>query len=435
MILKNRIQKVAAFLLAAILCMGGVLIPCAAETEQSPVSHGLSVLSARTDVALSSMVGNDIVFDANALAKGMNLSSVRYITVKSTPSVTDGELLLGSSKVVEGQTIPAEHFPNLVFHPATEKACRSAFTFTANGGATPMICTLYLLNEKNSTPTVSMASSLSLSVNTYRDIAAHGTLSAYDPDGDAMVFEIVKYPQNGSVRLTDATRGTYVYRPFGGYTGSDSFTYVARDLYGNYSTTATVSLQVAQSGTSVVYVDMEGSKACAAATAVTEKGIMSGVQIGKDYYFHPDRTVSRIEFLVMAMNAAGINEVPDCTATAFADDSDIPETMKGYVATAMTLGYISGKEVNGALSFLPNEEITRAEAAVMLGNLLDPEAARVIPVFADHSEIPVWAADAIFSLYSIGVMTPTDGYIAPTEALTRSEAALMLSKVMQYSEM
>ena len=432
--MKNRMKKGMAFLLAAILCLGGLLIPCAAEGEPAPVSHGLSVLSARTNVALSAMVGNDLVFEADALAKGLNLSSVRYMTVKSTPPITDGELLLGSSKVVAGQTIPAEHFPNLVFHPATEQACRSTFTFTANGDATPMICALYFLAEQNATPTVSMASSLSLSVNTYRDVAAHGTLSAYDPDGDGMTFEIVKYPQNGSVRLTDAELGTYVYRPFGGYMGSDSFTYVARDIYGNYSTSATVSLQVAQSGTSVSYIDMEDSKACAAAITVTEKGIMSGAQIGSEYYFHPDRTVSRVEFLVMAMNAAGINEVPDCTATAFADDGDIPETMKGYVATAATLGYISGSEIDGKLCFNPNGEITRAEAAVMLGNILDPEAARVIPVFADHSEIPVWAADAIFSLHAIGVMTSTDGYISPVDPLTRAEAAMLLSKVMQYSE-
>ena len=73
--------------------------------ELPVVSHGLSVLSAETDVSFSTMVGNDIVFDATGFARGLNLSSVRYITVMSVPSVTDGELLLGSSKIVSGQTV------------------------------------------------------------------------------------------------------------------------------------------------------------------------------------------------------------------------------------------------------------------------------------------------------------------------------------------
>ena len=427
---KKRVLPVLLSLM--ILCGVGIPVSAAEGGELPVISYGLSVLSARTDVAFSAMVGNDVTFSEDGFARGLNLSKVRYITVASVPPITDGELLMGSSKIVAGQTVTAEQFINMTFHPATESVMRTGFTFTANGGATPVFCTLYLLDEVNYTPTVSMASGLSLEVQTYKGVAAYGSLSAYDPDGDDLIFEIVSYPQNGTLKLTDASRGAYVYRPNSNYIGSDSFTYVARDRYGNYSASATVSLTVDYSGTSVTYADMENSAACSAALKMTEEGLMSGVQIGNQYYFYPDREVSRVEFLVMAMNAAGIREVPECAVTPFADDEEIPEAMKGYVAAAYSLGVISGSESDGVMKFMPNESLTRAQAAVMLENLLDLEAAPALAVFADHSEIPVWAADAMYSLNAVGIMTSTDGYIAPDSAVTRGQTAQLLKAVMAY---
>ena len=427
-------RRVLSVMLTLVILCGAVLPVAADAGEVVEVSPGLSVLSAKTDVSFSAMVGNDVVFSADGFARGLNLSTVRYITVMSVPSVTEGELLLGSSKVVAGQTLTADQLLNMTFHPCAEERMRASFTFTANGGATAMICSLYLLDEVNYTPTVSMASSLALEVQTYKGVAAYGTLSAYDPDGDDLIFEIVSYPQNGTLILTDTGRGAYVYKPFSSYVGPDSFTYVARDRYGNYSASATVSLTVDYSGTSITYADMKDSDAYGAALMVTEKGIMSGTQVGNQYYFYPDREVSRVEFLVMVMNAAGIKDVPTCTATSFSDDAEIPETMKGYVAMAYSLGIINGQEKDGVLCFAPNDPLTRAEAAVMLENLLEPDQVPALSVFADHSMIPVWAADAMYSLNAVGIMTSANGYIAPDASVTRAEAAQMLKAVMAYLE-
>ena len=214
--------------------------------------------------------------------------------------------------------------------------------------------------------------------------------------------------------------------------GSDSFSYVARDKYGNYSASATVDLKVTVSGTSVTYADMMNSPAYNAALRLTEAGVMSGRQVGNRYYFDPEQNVSRVEFLVMAMNAVGITGVPDCDKTVFADDSDIPSTMKGYVAAAYELGYISGSLEGGKLCFLPHEEITRAQAAVILGKIVGVSAAPVTPTFADHSEIPVWAKDAIYSLNAVGIMTTEQGHIAPTVQLNRAQTAQMLAAAMEY---
>jgi len=56
---------------------------------------------------------------------------------------------------------------------------------------------------------------------------------------------LVAGPTNGTVDL--AADGTFVYTPAPGFTGTDTFTYVASDLYGS-SEPATVTLEVVAEG-------------------------------------------------------------------------------------------------------------------------------------------------------------------------------------------
>ena len=425
------VSVACAFLLLAVLFCGcadqsGEISP---PDAQSVLSPGVQILSASTEMAVWGPRGNDVLFEAEDFSRNLNLSRIDYIKVQSLPTAAEGELLMGSVRVSAGQIISGENLAHLCFTAADDTIAKASFTFSANGSATAITCNVYLLDGTNYAPTVSMASSATLQMSTYRDREAHGRLSAYDPDGDALVFEIVKSPANGSVFLTDREQGTYVYAPRSGFTGSDEFSYVARDVYGNYSSATTVKLRVMTAGTSVTYVDMADSKAANAAIALTEAGVMSGVQIGNQHFFYPERSVTRAELLVMAMNAMGITDVPACEKTGFDDDADISPAMKGYVSAAYTMGYISGTLKEGKLCFLPNEEINRAEAAVMICAMLGEESISVVPTFADGAEIPVWAQESVYTLNVLGVMDATDGYISPTSVLTREQAALVLQAI------
>ena len=116
----------------------------------------------------------------------------------------------------------------------------------------------------------------------------------------------------------------------------------------------------------------------------------------------------------------------------FADGTEIPESMRGYVAAAYELKYISGSLEEGRLCFLPNEQITRAQAAVILSNIVGLRDVPVTPTFADGNDIPVWAAEAIYSLNAAGIMNSQQGYITPTSPLTRAQTAQMLAAAMEY---
>ena len=427
-------RRATSVMLGGLLCASLATVGCTQRSAGGDgiLTYGINVLASKTDVAIAVPRGNEVVFSADVFARNLNLSDIESITVCSLPKDTEGELLLGSTRVAVGQRISRANLSYLTFAAASEHVTNASFCFAANDRGVPMVCRMYLLDKENATPTLSMVPSLSLNVFTYRGHAAHGTLGAYDPDGDEMVFEIVSYPQYGSLRMIDTTVGSYVYMPQEDFTGTDSFSYVARDQYGNYSASATVNVRVEHSGTSVTYTDVGEGRTYNAALALTEAGIMSGTQVGNQHFFYPDRTVTRAEFLVMAMNAAGITDVPSCDATAFADDESISKSIKGYVAAAYTMGIISGTNVQGDLCFLPDEEITRAQAAVILEHLLDLSDTRVVAVFADHSKIPVWASDALYSLHAEGILSADGGYISPCAKITRAETAEALCSVMKY---
>jgi hypothetical protein len=213
----------------ALLCACSPQKDAGVPDAQSVLSPGVQILSAETEMAVWGPRGNDITFEAEDFSRNLNLSSINYIKVISLPSTSDGELLIGSVCVNAGQVISGENIAHLCFSAADDSITKASFTFSANGNATVVTCNVYLLDGQNYAPTVSMASGLFLNLSTYKDIAVNGKLSGYDPDGDAFVFEVVRYPQNGSVLLTDREQGTYVYAPNAGYLGSDCFCYVVRD--------------------------------------------------------------------------------------------------------------------------------------------------------------------------------------------------------------
>ena len=94
--------------------------------------------------------------------------------------------------------------------------------------------------------------------------------------------------------------------------------------------------------------------------------------------------------------------------------------------------YISGTLKDGKLYFMPDEAITRAQAAVILSNIVGLCDVAVTPTFADGNDIPTWAEEAIYSLNAAGIMNGYDGYITPTASLTRAQSAQMLASTLRY---
>ncbi len=427
---QRRSIRLLSLLLFSVLCLTALSSCTQGVDSNVPISTALSLIAEQTTMAKSALKGESIRFSADDFARHTNLSSIEQITITSLPPVTDGRLTVGTTVLTSGQTLSSASLDLMTF-TADDGVNMSEFYFRVDNSPYEMCCKLYCLDELNYAPTLSVAPSTALEVSTYKNITLHGNLPCYDPDGDETYIEIVSYPEKGVLIIDDRTTGAYRYVPYEDSRGKDSFTYVARDMYGNYSASATVSLKINQKETPVSYVDMDGSPYHNAAIKMTECGIMSGTKVGNNTYFYPANSVSRAEFTVMAMNAAGITDVSSVTKTVFADDDLIPSHMKGYIAAAYELGYIKGSEVDGKLCFSPDKTITRAEAAVMLANMLDAATPTIKPVFSDSDDIPAWAEASVSSMNYMGVLSTADGNnISPMSSVTRGDAAEILTRFM-----
>jgi hypothetical protein len=398
------------------------------------VSYGLRVLAAREEMVFAGLCGNEISFTAEDIRRAMNLSELNYVTIRELPQPGEGTLFVGSVGAAEGQVISAGSLSLLSFAAADDtKPTEATMEVSVNGSDYTVTCRLCLLDALNYTPTVALAPAVSLNVETYRDVTIGGTVSAYDPEGDELTYEIVRYASHGRVSLTDRHTGAYIYTPDPGFTGQDSFDYVVRDRYGNYSTSATVAVQVSPRPSALTYADIDGEENAASILTVSERGLMNGTRVGSETYFKPEAAVSRLEFLVMAMEAAGITSetVAAATPPSFADAESIPAAMRPYVSYALQKGYIGGRSENGQTYFRPDEQITRAEAAVILSNVIGYAVQDTVTAFADADTLPTWSGEALTSLRALGILQSPDGNAHAGKTMTRADTAAWLCRAMQ----
>ena len=254
-----------------------------------------------------------------------------------------------------------------------------------------------------------------LELKTYRHISVGGRLSAYDPDGGEVSFQITTPPIKGDVQLEED--GSFVYSPYYNKKGRDYFGYKAQDAEGNLSQEATVLIRIEKQKTPVWYEDMQGRSGEFAAVSLAERGYFVGECIGGHYCFQPDKPVTRGEFLSVCMLAAKKPLLQGVMRSGCDDDETLPEWMKEVVASASLQG------VQHAGSFQSDEPIDFSEAARILDTLLN--------LYPRASDGENQTLRACVNLRAVGVPCRDD----PDSALlTREEAALMLEGAAAFAK-
>ena len=128
------------------------------------------------------------------------------------------------------------------------------------------------------------------------------------------------------------------------------------------------------------FTDLEGHWAAKAIGFCASEGLMSGYT---DDTFRPDNAISRQEFAMVLTRLTGETESGDLP---FTDAGDIAPWAADSVYTVYNRGWISGYD-DGA--FLPQRDVTRAEAVKMLNGYLDRAADR--DYIESQSGYTVWA--------------------------------------------
>lgn len=393
---------------------------------------GAQVVASDVNMIKTALIGQKITFTDGDFKSALALADFDTITITQIPASTEGTLLLSGRRVGKGRVIKRKNLGGLVFIPASDAVTECKFKFTVDGyaGGAEIECILKFIDKVNYAPEAIGDTVGTSGINTQQSISVWGNLGATDPEGDALEYIIVTYPKRGSITLTEKDSGRYCYSPIGSYVGKDKFTYVVRDEYGNYSKPMTVSVRINERMCDTVYRDMEEREEYNAAVAMTAMGIMSGTQLGDDMYFNPDDTMTRAEFVTVAMKCAGIKADSSLMSTYFDDDDKISVSLKGYIATAQRTGIIVGDFKDGKLLFSPNEEITRYEAAKILASVIGANSEGEESVFAGDGDIPVWARSGVYAMCSLGIFD-SDDVSSLSEKITRADVAEYLYRLLK----
>ena len=416
----NRTFRPAArVFLAAVLLLSLTLPASAFFWDREPVVPAVDSFSK------NGLVGTAVSFSPEDFSpRNGDLDDLAGIILQTLPDPGTGQLTVGGLPLSPGSTVEASALAGLRFQIAQSPSADTAgFTFlpvspSGQQGEEAAV-TLYLLTEENQPPVAR-----NMELTTYQNVAITGYFDAVD--SDPLTFQLTSTPARGAVTLAEDGSGRFVYTPYENKTGKDRFTYVAIDSAGNTSPEATVSLRIEKPGTTVTYADLAGDPVHKAAIRLAEEGIYVGRRLGDSYFFDPDQPVSRAQFLTMAMEAAGVEELEGVTLTGFADDASIPAWAKGAVSAALMAGAIQGsRDESGAPVFGPEQTVTRGEATVMLNNLLEVTDVPVevfSPEGTDH-----WAAQAAANLSASGVLRPEEtGSVQLSQTLTLGQAAELL---------
>ena len=405
---------------------------CAIPTAASAAfgGAGVTAIASGVSVVKSGLRGEQMRFSEADFKSALGIADFDKLTVLTLPSSTEGTLMLGTKRVGEGDVIKRRNIPYLTFEPATNDITQSCFTVSVDRGSEAKIsCTLYFLDAVNYEPVIGSDTEESLTVTTQTGISVWGNLKASDPEGDTLSYQIISYPEYGMLKVYDG--GEFRYTPTGAGDCYDSFTFTVRDRWGNYAKPATVKIRVTERMSEIVFADMTESKSYNAAVAMSAMGIMSGSRLGDDMYFNPTGTVTRAEFVAMAMKALSIKPDSTLTRTYFDDNAAIPSSLVSYVATAARCGIVNGAFDGKELNFRPTDPITVTEAAIIMSNMINLRSdSSVFSEIDGIYTVPVWAREEVGAMYEAGIFD-TGEHSDLKSYVTREQAAEYLYRLMQ----
>ncbi len=200
----------------------------------------------------------------------------------------------------------------------------------------------------------------------------------------------------------------------------------AADRSGNYnSASLLLTVPYAQP-----FPDMTGHWAQPYVEHLHSLGVLAG-RLAEDgsTYFDPNSKVTRAEFAVMLCRWLKVDTSAYESAVSFADEASIPPWARDSVQAAATLKLIQGAATEQGLVFMPQEALTRAQAAVILGRTMPGGRMASDLPWPDAGDIPEWARTYVSELAFMGVMSGDGERFDPNGPLTRAQAAKLLSEL------
>ncbi len=423
---KQKINLIRLISILAALSLAAAALP----------SFGALVKEAQTEATVTAFaknapVGTEISFSEKDFTQRVSKGAKLLGIVIAEPPAS-GALKYGGRSLLPGEAVTLKGISSLKFIPdSVDDTCTSFKVlpvFKDGVGLETTMIFVNLLSSENHSP---VAEDIELS--SFTDIKIQGQFKAIDPEGDQLTFRLADRPKKGEVSLSGSD---FSYQPASGKTGNDYFTYIAVDSLGNASAPAKVKIKIDRQKEAVKYSDMHDDPLHYAALRLAEDKVIIGAKLGGEYFLEPDKEVSRSEFLALALSCAGLSDPAPASRTGFDDDADTPAWAKRYISAALKTGVINGfLSVDGSRVFLPENSLTRAEAAVILNNALGLSDSSVSTIYTDEADIPAWAKQAAQNTDAAGIMNAdTEGSMNLSQHVTRRDAVEMLYNAVRVRE-
>ena len=265
------------------------------------------------------------------------------------------------------------------------------------------------------------------------------SLDANIVSGENVSYAITVQPTHGTVVQSGESGKNYIYTPEKDYHGTDSFSFRLEEGK-KYSNVATVSITIKQDTSNVIpfnYIDMKDHWANYSASHLAARGLIIGEEIGNRFYFKPEKTMKRGEFMLflLAITESNVDAEIDVSKVKFADSSSTPDWLLEAAKVAYSRGILKGSAEGEKIYLNLDKTITRVEAATMISNVLgDKDSTKEIK-YKDVGMIPSWALKAVknLSAYKI-IQGDVAGTFRPMSRLTRGEAAELSFKLLKQLE-
>ncbi|NLB81296.1 MAG: hypothetical protein GX800_06755 [Clostridiaceae bacterium] len=172
------------------------------------------------------------------------------------------------------------------------------------------------------------------------------------------------------------------------------------------------------------FIDLQGYEwAKASIDNLVKMGIITGTT---NTTFEPARPINRAEFAKLIVSVFGFESKDKAVLFSDVNEGDwYFDSVYAASAVGVVTGYEDGR-------FLPLANITRQEMAAMVVRAFKAAEVKIASsgelTFADADQISVWAKEYVEILASIGIVVGRgDNLFAPTEYLTRAEAAKVIN--------
>ncbi len=338
------------------------------------------------------------------------------ICITGLPDAETGTVMLGSRVLRTGDILTVEQIGQMTFVPVkTQEDQQAQVTFLPiyeDRVEKAAVMTISIKGKVDQPPVAE-----DQAMETYKNLENSAKLKANDPEGQGLTFTVTRQPKRGTVTVN--ADGSFTYTPKKNKVGTDSFTYTATDPAGNVSREATVTVRILKPADSAKYADTAGTGYRFEAEWLRNSGLFTGEQVGSNLCFNGDRSVSRGEFIAMAVQVLGIPVEEDVTTSVYTDQ--IPAWLQPYLAAALRSGMTAGLPVNDSGVFGAGENVTALEAAVLLQNAMDLTVSVGAMENVDENT-PEWAATAVAAMEENGIDLSSG-------ELSRGRAALLLYQI------